>query len=282
MASDDTEALQTDIMRFLSILGFCLMIIFALVQSLPPPSTTTPAPQAISEAMLTHQIESYQAQVAQLKQQLEALQAAHQQQKQQWQQQLNQSQQRLNQSAQQLQQEHTELQTLQRQVNQQGQKLAKIQQQINQLTQPKPKAKPPAQAQPKKPERPIETAPPAPKTPKAAKKGFSLGFVSDADFINLLNQQRIALYLVQNKQAWQISASGQPTKAQSPNALYQLARHTVPKSLEKRLKQRITLHPNAIIGITLQPAMVEKIRQLMQQHEGGDLMIDGQGKVRLE
>jgi len=32
----DTDALQTDVMRFMSILGLCLMAVFALVQSLPP------------------------------------------------------------------------------------------------------------------------------------------------------------------------------------------------------------------------------------------------------
>lgn len=34
-AVDDTDALQTDVMRFMSILGLCLMAVFALVQSLP-------------------------------------------------------------------------------------------------------------------------------------------------------------------------------------------------------------------------------------------------------
>lgn len=34
-ASLETEALQTDIQRFIAILGFCLMAVFALVQSIP-------------------------------------------------------------------------------------------------------------------------------------------------------------------------------------------------------------------------------------------------------
>ncbi len=34
-SSYELEALQTDVMRFMAILGFCLMAIFALVQSLP-------------------------------------------------------------------------------------------------------------------------------------------------------------------------------------------------------------------------------------------------------
>ena len=49
-ASDlnDIEALQTDIMKFMAILGFCLMVIFAMVQTLPAnkaePKITTPEP----------------------------------------------------------------------------------------------------------------------------------------------------------------------------------------------------------------------------------------------
>ena len=35
----DTDALQTDVMRFMSILGLCLMAVFALVQSIPRQDT---------------------------------------------------------------------------------------------------------------------------------------------------------------------------------------------------------------------------------------------------
>lgn len=35
--NNEIEALQTDVMRFMAILGFCLMFIFALVQTLPAP-----------------------------------------------------------------------------------------------------------------------------------------------------------------------------------------------------------------------------------------------------
>ena len=38
-AGSDTDALQTDVMRFMSILGLCLMAVFALVQSIPRQDT---------------------------------------------------------------------------------------------------------------------------------------------------------------------------------------------------------------------------------------------------
>ena len=34
-AGNDTDSLQTDVMRFMSIIGLCLMAVFALVQSIP-------------------------------------------------------------------------------------------------------------------------------------------------------------------------------------------------------------------------------------------------------
>ena len=34
-AGSDTDALQTDVMRFMSIIGLCLMAVFALVQAIP-------------------------------------------------------------------------------------------------------------------------------------------------------------------------------------------------------------------------------------------------------
>ena len=42
MQSDEVEALQTDVMRFMAILGFCLMVIFALVQSIPTHKADSP------------------------------------------------------------------------------------------------------------------------------------------------------------------------------------------------------------------------------------------------
>lgn len=67
MISDETEALQTDVMRFLAIICMCLMIVFSLVQSLPmgeeenKPSFTTPE-------MLKKEIEILKEKARQLKQ----------------------------------------------------------------------------------------------------------------------------------------------------------------------------------------------------------------------
>ena len=59
----DTEALQTDIQRFMAILGFCLMAVFALVQSIP---VIGPEKDTVIED-LSHKMDLQEAQLERLK-----------------------------------------------------------------------------------------------------------------------------------------------------------------------------------------------------------------------
>jgi len=59
----DTESLQTDIQRFMAILAFCLMAIFALVQSIP---VTAPDDQTVAED-LTRKMQLQEEDIEQLK-----------------------------------------------------------------------------------------------------------------------------------------------------------------------------------------------------------------------
>ena len=52
-AGGDTDALQTDVMRFMSIIGLCLMAVFALVQSIPVQEQGKPAPPEQASQGLT-------------------------------------------------------------------------------------------------------------------------------------------------------------------------------------------------------------------------------------
>ena len=68
----DTDALQTDVMRFMSILGLCLMAVFALVQSLPL-HETGPAQQAPERTQLYADIATQQQRAQVLKTELQRL-----------------------------------------------------------------------------------------------------------------------------------------------------------------------------------------------------------------
>lgn len=70
-ASDESEALQADVMRFMAILGLCLMAIFALVQSLPsglpdPKQGTAQAPRATPDLGPVVAARAEQARLAQV------------------------------------------------------------------------------------------------------------------------------------------------------------------------------------------------------------------------
>ena len=73
VAGNDTDALQTDVMRFMSIIGLCLMAVFALVQGLPVQDQGKAAAVAQS-SRLREVVHSQQLQLEQLQDALRALQ----------------------------------------------------------------------------------------------------------------------------------------------------------------------------------------------------------------
>ena len=72
VAGNDTDALQTDVMRFMSIIGLCLMAVFALVQGIPVQDPGKAAAVAQS-TRLREVIRSQRLQLAVLQDELQAL-----------------------------------------------------------------------------------------------------------------------------------------------------------------------------------------------------------------
>lgn len=64
-SANETEALQTDVMRFLVIICLCLMIVFALVQAIPV-SDSSNAPKITNAELLHKDLELLQAQIVKL------------------------------------------------------------------------------------------------------------------------------------------------------------------------------------------------------------------------
>ena len=71
-AGGDTDALQTDVMRFMSIIGLCLMAVFALVQGIPVQEKAKSA-QSAQTARLRQEVRVQQLQVQELQAELLAL-----------------------------------------------------------------------------------------------------------------------------------------------------------------------------------------------------------------
>ena len=78
-SSHELETLQTDVMRFMAIIGFCLMAIFALVQSLPAgrgdarPKLEHPGQMEVDLAALKRQAQRLRLQLGALERELETV-----------------------------------------------------------------------------------------------------------------------------------------------------------------------------------------------------------------
>lgn len=283
--SGELESLNTDVFRFLSIITLILAILFSLVQSMPQ-SPSSEAPQLANVELLQQNIEQLQQQVGQLKQQLhqQALSSAqsasstqsqidvlHQH----YQQQLTQAHNKLAELKQQSKQKTIKLTELQNQVALQQAKLQHIAKKIPLKTPIKQQAKPKLKPEPKT--KTIAKPKPAP-----AKVGFSLGFSSEQAFFNLFNQQVAMLYLVKGKQVWRIQPNMQLQAHKGAIELYYLASNTLPSSLIHKLKRSTSITNQDQFALALPASIVGQIRQIMQQHKGGEITINAQGVVTVQ
>ncbi len=244
-----TDELQSDVMSFMAILGFCLMAIFAIVQSLPLSSADN-RPQLETRTRLSDDIQALEQHLVVLKQQ-----TGQQQQKirelQRQEQQLagqiglysrtldqrtaalseaerhlqavsgriSKQQQRLQRVNAELWEGREALGTLRRRVrietrilNEQADELARLQQQTRELTAP-PKVTEPISAPHSDPiaaaETKTETA--ISNSPKPSPEGFSLRFDSDSALLQLLARRTIQLYAMISNRVWAFSP--QPAEA---------------------------------------------------------------------
>lgn len=266
-AGGDTETLQTDVMRFMSIIGLCLMAIFALVQGIPVQQQGKPAPstQAARLAPIQREIRSQQQQLQELQVDLQALQAE----KERTRQVVTVAQQHLEQLAGQTQQANeararlaTQLENLDRQLEQGRKVLADIEQASLQQEQDLDKlrtqllatqqqlddsreeietlrqqsrqqtAKPVPRQQTTPAAKPAPAAKPIPAAkPAPVKQGFVLRFASAAALDRLVAAGSVKLYGMADQQAWQLSMNaGRPAIAAAtfPGWFHEMSAATVP------------------------------------------------------
>ena len=264
----DTDALQTDVMRFMSILGLCLMALFALVQTIPLQDTERtrlePEAEKLHQAIAVQQqrVELLQAELNRVTAQLReatghnsrarrALTSAQQEltrltgQTEQVRSDRDHLTDELNVLKRQLAQGRDELAGIQLAAVQKTQSLRELQQRLEeaqkrlddiarqttalQVTQAPSRASP-------------VTDKPAPPARKAEKQGFTLRFASIEALERQIAAGTVSLYAMAGKQAWRLSlAAGRPvfTPEAFPAWFHEMAASTVPddyvRSLEKTL-----------------------------------------------
>lgn len=296
----EMASLETDIMRFLAILGFCLMIIFALVQSLPVSSSQPSIEQANNEkASLLLQMKNQQIMVSALLLENERL----KQNKQMAAQQLNAltdqfqvQMQLLEQMAlvlsknlsKNLSKKEQRLRILQS-VNQQSQaELDGHRQQLAQLQAKQEAMKQavltPVQAS-KKPLS-LKTNEPAPPTNEPApqskqstgKKGFTLRFASNQLFKQLVLYGVVDLYL-QTGHGHQKYLQGTFVSQPFDGQLYGMDETTVPEAFVGLARGSVP----SIKGwyVSLPPKTVQDINRLLSANKQGDLVIVENAQVQM-
>ena len=309
----DTDALQTDVMRFMSIIGLCLMAVFALVQSLPlhetPPAPPEPELEQLHQDIVLQQEHArvVQVELDRLMAQIETAQAN----KTDAQQALSAAQQQLTLVVDQTAQAHNErhhlmaeLEALRRQLAQGRDELAGIQnaayQEVNALRELRPRLREEqkklddigkrASALKKKhaltPRPPVIAKRPQPLT-RPGKQGFTLRFASAEALHRLVATGTVSLYGMAGKEAWRLSpGKGSPAFAHDtfPGWFHEMAASTVPpgyvQSLEKSMGQ--PAQSSVVWGVQLPPATKRGIASLTTGLQGGSLVIGADGQVALE
>jgi hypothetical protein len=304
----DTETLQTDVMRFMAILGLCLTAVFALVQSLPARKTDRPKEEPPAEP-LQQSSESEQTQALELRAQLQRLsaqtgqaRARHDQAKKS----LTSTQEQLAHALDELDQARrervhltAELEGLRRALGQGRQALQAVQTANNlarRQEQPDEQQPPPRRdsqpveapgAQPEDAPRPRVAGQTRRSEPVSAAQGFTLRFASSETLDRLVGIGSVRFYGMARKRAWRLSLQrGAPGFAQDafPAQFHEMSPATVPRPyVEAFVKSAQDLKGSAVVwGVQLPPETERQIASLTRDVQGGALVIGADGQVHLD
>jgi hypothetical protein len=276
-AGSDIDALQTDVMRFMAIIGLCLMAVFALVQSIPEREAVKPVQPSrvavVRPALQQENLQQIRQRILQKKraQQLQAELDALKSEKDQTQQILAVAQQRDEEVTGQIQQAREARERRENEVIRRS---------------PQQADKPASEKPP-----PVPEASPAAK-PVPDKQGFTLRFASAAALDRLITAGSVSLYGMDGRQAWRLSMeAGRPTVARAslPGWFHEMSAATVPAHYIRSLDNAADGPGQVAIvwGVQLPSATKAAItarveQQQMQGEQGGTLVIRDDGQVALE
>lgn len=117
-------------------------------------------------------------------------------------------------------------------------------------------------------------------------QGLTLRFSSDAALRRLVARGKVGLFAFSAGQSWRLVLSGKGESfhaAQAPTEFHAMAAHTVPRSLAAALPASGGhLAEDVTWGVTLPPATRYAIARLVREFERGALIIASDGRVRRE
>ena len=312
----DTEALQTDVMRFIAIIGLCLTAIFSLMRSIAEPvENIVDNPES---EMLRQQLHSLQEKITLEQRSIQALEDK-----------LNNSQVRLalaDRQAHELQQLRSQLSGLGQALNtknkdqlQLEKKLAyysakshSLKQQLKTLQQQAvsaPEKQAPALLPPKDPapsapvareSEPTPKAPepapresePIPRAPepapgKAVQKGFVLKFASERALSELIDKGQVKLLAVAKRQAWQLRLRNQRLvfqKTPMPDKYHEMLPETLPYRYQHAFYSSVDQAESTgtLWAVQIPLSTEHQVQSLLQTASAGELIIQADGRVSLQ
>ncbi len=291
----DVEALQTDVMRFLSIIALCLLAVFAAVSSEPPAAV-----KAMTEVQAS-MIASLQEKIAQITtaqserfEQLEAKNKSLEQLLQQSKDKPNKEpevdelkqqnlihRQRINTLEVELQRTKHQQTALERKSKKDKlgyiAQISELQEQLNEKlddTDPEQIIEPTI-TEIETTSEPIEQAVSAP----PEQKGFTLSFASDQALMALVKRDRVALFADVGEQLWQLDKRQKSfTAVKRVSRFYQLS--SVPANilalaLNKLKTSQITW------GVSFDSQLSAALNRLMTENESGNIVVEQSGKLAI-
>ncbi len=288
---DETEALQTDVMRFMAILGLCLTAVFALVQGLPQGDASQAraglahetAVQRARARALAVELQRLNADIAQARgRQREARQVlgrlqAHREQARVALEALTASletaRRELAGIEQALRDKDQELEGLSHRLQAQRARLDGVQRRLKALD---------ARGGETPPETPVP-APPAPDQ----QRGFTLRFASSEALDRLVAAGSVRFYAVAGGQAWRLSLPGGDAafaRGALPGRFHEMAPATVPPRYLSAFAHTGDApgRTEVVWAVELPPGTEQRIASLTRGRRGGALVIQPDGRVALE
>lgn len=293
--SDDVEALQTDIMRFMAILGFCLMVIFAMVQSLPQ-SEVQHEPQIVSKEILEQELKELLDTYKNLEAKVEDLKEKEQNRRSQLEviaKKVDSGKEDLALLQTEISSKVNDLLTVRSKISKQEAQAESVSRAIEQLEKErdqkiqkekeeklrKLREKPQPIEKPKPEQTKVEVPQKSEPPPKAEKKkGLSLRFASDETLLSLIERGVVKFYLSKNGQYFRVTKTAiklEPLDAQ----FYQMSSYTVPNSLIKQIKRKFTVTRSTLYGVTLNNRVQSQLSKYVSQQKSGELVINSDQSV---
>lgn len=284
-AVDSNAALEADVMRFMAILGFCLLVVFALVQTLPMQKTQKL--QIESEQILQLRLQQLSDKLESLQQQNSALNQYHKkltgalvkqslvktEQRAELQEKLQRQKDKLTQLQSLLSDDRTELSRVRRQLEMSELSVAVLKREFKQLDQ----GEQGQQSQSQLAE--VNNSNEDSVQVQEKRTGFSLHFTDQGAFETLVERGRVSVFYFSKNSSWRVLGVERFVEQILPKTYYQMAAETIPEPLLVAAKQYSSAAQWAVL---LDPAMINKIQQIMSENEAGDLAITTTGEVELK